>query len=371
MLGFWEKESFIKYDYIIVGSGIVGLSTAISLKEKNKNASILILEKGIFPSGASTKNAGFACFGSLTEILYDLENTGEEETLKLIEQRFLGLKKLRERLGDKSFDFQNNGGFELLYKENIHKIESIDKVNNLVKPLFGEDIFKERNDLITQNGFNADYTLGLVENKLEGQIHTGKMMSSLIDYASSLGIKIITNCEVSEINDNGNTVEVLGNSHQFNAHKVAICTNAFTKSLYPELNLNPGRGQVLITKPIQNLPFKGVFHMDEGFYYFRNFEDRVLFGGGRNLDIEGETTTSFDLNDEILNVLEEKLSTIILPNQSYEIDHKWTGIMAFGETKKPIMRMHSENVILGVRLNGMGVAIGSQLGEELASILTK
>ncbi|MGZ5243758.1 MAG: hypothetical protein ACXWW0_07675 [Bacteroidia bacterium] len=41
MLSFWERESFLHYDIIIIGSGIVGLSTAISLKEKFRSAIFL------------------------------------------------------------------------------------------------------------------------------------------------------------------------------------------------------------------------------------------------------------------------------------------------------------------------------------------
>ena len=69
---YWElKEWFTNIDFTIVGSGIVGLNCAITLKKNHPKAKILILEKGMLPQGASTKNAGFACFGSLSEI----ENT--------------------------------------------------------------------------------------------------------------------------------------------------------------------------------------------------------------------------------------------------------------------------------------------------------
>ena len=60
--------------------------------------------------------------------------------------------------------------------------------------------------------------------------------------------------------------------------------------------VKPARAQVLITKPIENLDIKGTFHLDKGYYYFRNIENRILFGGGRNLDFEGETTTEFNSN---------------------------------------------------------------------------
>ncbi len=71
---YWElKNWFTNVDFTIVGSGIVGLHCALALRERFPESKILVLEKGILPQGASTKNAGFACFGSLSEILDDLK----------------------------------------------------------------------------------------------------------------------------------------------------------------------------------------------------------------------------------------------------------------------------------------------------------
>lgn len=369
MLSFWEKESFVNYDVVVVGAGIVGLSAAISLKEKSTNLSVLILEKGIFPTGASTKNAGFACFGSLTEILSDLEKTGKEKTLQLVEKRVRGLSMLRRRLGDEQIDFKSYNGYELLFANNFYKADRIDEINRFLEPIFGNKlVFSLENQKAKAFGFNMEKVKGLVENHFEGQINTGKMMKSLIKYATHLGIEIITNIQVDEVNDDGNTVEIVTQKINFTAKKVVVCTNAFTKKMYPNLDVEPGRGHVLVTKPLKKLPFKGVYHMDEGFYYFRNYEDRIIFGGGRNQDFITETTSSFEINPRILSDLENKLSTIILPQTPYEIDDVWTGIMAFGKDKTPVIQSVSPNVLLGVRLNGMGVAIGSALGEELAAL---
>ena len=77
----------------------------------------MILEKGILPQGASTKNAGFACFGSLSEIIDDLKTHSEEEVIQLIEKRWNGLQLLRKNLGDSVIDFKPYGGYELFLKE--------------------------------------------------------------------------------------------------------------------------------------------------------------------------------------------------------------------------------------------------------------
>ncbi|MGB1308001.1 MAG: FAD-dependent oxidoreductase, partial [Oceanihabitans sp.] len=111
------------------------------------------------------------------------------------------------------------------------------------------------------------------------------------------------------------------------------------------------------------------FHLDKGYYYFRNIDDRILFGGGRNLDFKTEETTVLAQTEIIQNKLEELLKTTILPNTTFEIDHKWSGIMGVGSQKKAIVKQISNHVFCGVRLGGMGVAIGSLVGKELADLI--
>lgn len=386
MLSFWEQQSFLKYDYIIVGSGIVGLSTAITLKENCPKATVLVLEQGVFPTGASTKNAGFGCFGSVTELLSDIDKMGEEAVLKLVERRWNGLHKLHSRLGTEATGRKNFGGTELLLKDkkyealNANALEKIENVNELLRPLFGnKKVFTQLpSSKIAELGFNPQQVNHLIFTPYEFQIHTGNMMRSLLQYAAQQGVEVINGCQVTAIEDTGNKVEVKAKGHLsqqeiiFIARKTAVCSNAFTKKLLPHLDIKPGRGIVLVTEPIENLKFKGTYHLDEGYYYFRNFENRVILGGGRHLDFEGETTTNFEVNQYIARHLHEKLSTVILPNQAFEVAHTWAGIMAFGQNgKSPILENASENIVVGTRLNGMGVALGSTLGDEIAAKLSQ
>jgi len=77
-LSYWELQTYFKnIDLTIIGSGIVGLTAAIESKKKFPSLKVIVLERGILPSGASTKNAGFSCFGSVSELLSDLKNTSE------------------------------------------------------------------------------------------------------------------------------------------------------------------------------------------------------------------------------------------------------------------------------------------------------
>ena len=145
-LSYWEHKTWLSnIDYAIIGSGIVGLSCALELQQQNPNAKIVVLERGILPSGASTKNAGFACFGSLSEIIDDLKTHTPQEVVSLVLQRVEGLQLLRDTLGDAQIGFQQYGGYEVftdndtsLYQDCIAKM---DLVNNLLRPIFNDDVF--------------------------------------------------------------------------------------------------------------------------------------------------------------------------------------------------------------------------------------
>ena len=110
MISFWEKKELLSYDLIVLGGGITGMFCALSYREKFPKASIAILERGLFSSGASTKNAGFACFGSLTELIEDIEQMSESDVYKIIQMRIEGLSLLRKTLGDNNLGIQFNGG---------------------------------------------------------------------------------------------------------------------------------------------------------------------------------------------------------------------------------------------------------------------
>ncbi len=368
-LSFWEKNSYFnKTDIVIIGSGIVGLNAALYLKKKNKKLKIIVLERGMFPMGASSKNAGFACFGSASELLEDLKTHSEEEVFSLVEKRWKGLLRLRKNLGDGAIDFQNKGGYEVFdLKAEFEKCsEKLDYLNAAISSIIGKkDVFKNADGAI--KGFGFKKIKHLIVNSAESQIDTGKMMIALIAKVRNSGIEIINGFEVSELKDDGNKVVIVSkNGIHVSCKQAIVATNGFAKQLLPNDEVQPARAQVLITHPIKNLKLKGTFHYDSGYYYFRNVGNRVLLGGGRNLDFITEETTEFGLTQLVQTRLEDMLQTMILPNVNYLIDMRWSGIMGVGPQKKSIVRAVSNNVFCAVRMGGMGIAIGSLIGEEVA-----
>lgn len=367
-LSYWEIKNWIEgNDFTIVGSGIVGLNCALHLKERFPDSKVLILEKGILPQGASTKNAGFACFGSLSELIYDCKLNGEVAMVELVKKRVTGLQILRKTLGDDQIGFQQFGGYELFTvggEKNYDECLALrNKINDLLFPLFGKNVFSV---VVNQFGFQ-NIKNKLIFNEFEAQIESGEMMQQLLIKAVSKGVKILNSIEVKNFSEYENGVAVETSNFELKTKKLLFATNGFSKMFLNE-EVQPARAQVLITKPIPDLKIKGIFHLDQGYYYFRNIDNRILFGGGRNLDFSREQTIEFGLTDLVQNELDRLLKEVILPDDEVEIEHRWSGIMGVGNDKAPIVKQVSERIFCGIRLGGMGIAIGSLIGKELADL---
>lgn len=373
-LSYWERESlFGKIDVAIIGSGIVGLHAAIALKEANPRRRVVIVEAGPIPSGASTRNAGFACFGSMTELMDDMTQMSEEAVWDLVRMRWQGLAALRKGLGEENIGYEHRGGFELFRTEDqpVYEAcqEKIAYFNQCLKEVIGEKkVFVASRERLASTRFGG--INNLIHNTAEGQIHTGKMMYSLLQKAKKLEVEVFNGLKINYLTSDGSSVKLqTEEGWELSVSRAIVATNGFSRRLLPELELKPARNQVWLTEPIPNLAWQGCYHYDRGYVYFRNIGSRVLIGGGRNLAPEVETTDQFGHTTVIGDALKRLLDEVVLPGYSWQLDQKWSGIMGVGAEKKPIIRHHSDRVVLAVRLGGMGVAIGSWVGQEAARLL--
>src|SRR5690606_4753233 len=139
---------------------------------------------------------------------------------------------------------------------------------------------------------------------------------------------------VENFSEANGKVMIQTDQFEMESGKLLITTNGFAFQLGIS-EVRPARAQVLITEPVEGLQLKGTFHLEEGFYYFRNIDNRILLGGGRNLDLEAEETTHLELTALIQNKLESLLQQVILPDREVKIAHRWSGIMGVGSQKKP------------------------------------
>lgn len=369
---YWERSILLKtFDFIILGAGIIGKQIAIKIKEKNPNARVALVDKHPIPYGASTRNAGFACFGSLSEILDDLNHSSQEDVIALADKRRRGILQLVEEFGTDTIGYRPTGSYELFDKQQSSDLEfalnNLNNINLLLQEVTGLDnIFEVKPSVnLKMNSLPT-----CLYNRFEGMLNSGMLNETIANKAHNLGVIPFYGFDVKKVEQQADGYELINESNmKISCKQLIVANNAFASILFPDLDVVPARGQILITKPIKDLAFDGIFHNDKGYIYFRTIDNRVLIGGGRNHFREAETTYDFKGSESVRDFLENYLKTVVLPSTPFEIDMHWSGIMAMGKVKMPIVKRENEHLLLCVRMSGMGVALGPILSDEIVGMV--
>jgi glycine/D-amino acid oxidase-like deaminating enzyme len=244
--------------------------------------------------------------------------------------------------------------------------ERLPYLNQKLREITGKTSVFSKVDSLDEFGFSG--VKAMFHNRLEGQLNPSGMMDFLQAKAREKGVRFLSGIPLQSFRTELYGVQLLTPFGTMRCANLILATNGFSQELLPGFSVLPARAQVMVTSPIDNLPWEGTFHADRGYYYFRNIENRVLLGGGRNLDFEGETNSNPVLNEKIQVHLEELLRKVILPGKTFSIEYRWAGIMGVGNEKKPIIEKIHDRIAIGVRMGGMGVAIGTNVGRKLAEL---
>lgn len=360
---YWEKDAFAApLDVCIIGGGITGLSTGISILERQPRLRVVVVDRGFLPLGASTRNAGFACFGSPGEVLEDISLMGEGKAVQLVADRYRGLQQLMARVPASAMDYVPCGGYEVFDAGSADAVlEKLPYLNELLGDALGiKEIYRLAGIPAGLQGFAH-----AVFNPHEGQLHPARMIMVLRKQFAEAGGQLWTGPDIREIEETDGGVRL--HSHLMvpvEAQQAIVTTNAFAAQLLPQLEVRGARNHVLVTRPIPGLPLEGTFHYDRGYVYFRNIGNRILLGGARHHDHDAELTTAFGTNPRIVEVLEQFLKDR-LGVSADRVEYRWSGIIGIGPEKSPVIERVSPHVVAGVRLSGMGVALASLIGERL------
>lgn len=364
----WEQtELLTNYDFLIVGAGFTGRYIALGLAEKYPKANIALVDRSPFSAGASSRNAGFATFGNVTEMIDDLKTMSEAEVVNLISDRYEGLNWIRKNFKEADFDFRLSGGWEIF--ENKQQAENafdaMQQMNRLMLEATGQkELFAFGKT--QQLGFTC-YENGIY-NAFEGMLNPGRLLKLINKKIKQHNIEVLSGLEVTSV-ENG--IVQTSQGYEINSSQVILATNAFTSSLLPKIKhqIVPARGQVFVTKPLKKPLNEGIYHCDDGYIYFRSLGERLLIGGGRNKFFEQETNSQIETNAEVINYLMDFVRTVVTPTEQPEIETTWSGIMAMGGSKSPVVERVDSQTILCARMGGIGVALSPIAAKKAVGLL--
>ena len=222
-----------KYDYIVIGGGIVGLSTALKLQEANKK--ILILEKesgvGLHQSG---RNSGVLHSG----IYYKPDSFKSNLCIR-------GRELMLEFLESNNIPYRLEG--KIVVDENIQKIESLFERSKLLAmsgvQVLEKDalIDKEPNSKILQGLFVPQ--AGVVDYKIVTEM--------MVDIFRNKGGDVEYFQEIVTITENNDSKLVSSKEETFTGDFLINCAGLFSDKVAKLDGLNP---------KVKIIPFRGEYY---------------------------------------------------------------------------------------------------------------
>jgi glycine/D-amino acid oxidase-like deaminating enzyme len=153
---------------------------------------------------------------------------------------------------------------------------------------------------------------------------------------------------------------------------VVIASDGYPSGLLPAIDaiVQPTRGQVIVTEPLDELRYGRPHYARHGFDYWQQLPDRrLVLGGRRDRDLEAEATPEEATTPTIQAALEEFAAE--LAGRPPTITHRWSGIFGSTPDRLPLVGPvpDQEGVWVSRGYSGHGNVLGLACGELVANAI--
>ncbi len=224
-----------KTDVVIVGAGYGGLSTALELRRNGIGA--VVLERGVFGIGASTRNGGMISGGTNVAKGLGGKNPKVDEEFARNKASFLGsgadsLATLLDIIQRENIDcgLITNGRFVGAwtpghYADQAAKIDMFNQYANVGAEMISRERVREM--------MASDYYYGGMYVRRGGHLHPARYYKGLLEAAHRQGAILCANIEAERIEKTASGWRVLTAKGPIAAREVVIATNGYTGDLTP------------------------------------------------------------------------------------------------------------------------------------------
>ena len=334
------------------------MSAALRLRQRHPNWHILIVDRATV-GGATTRNAGFACFGSPSELLEDWQQLGAEAMAALVKMRWDGLKALRETWGDLALGYRDCGAVEAFTDPALFAAcqDVLPRLNEALADTLGTDPFTTD---VKASYVGLTGLKGIIASPLEGAIDTFCLANSLRQQLHHENIGLLIGHEVTNLTHEQGCWTIETAEGQIQAPHVLVANNGWASALL-DLDVQTAPNTVLVSQPQTDLHLPSTVHHDRGYVYAREVDGRVLIGGGRNWTCPSKA--------ERVERLKAWAVEHIAGVSHFEVEFQWQGHLGVGASRGPLIEDLGDGLYAGVRMGGMGVAIGTLVGRKLADLV--
>jgi gamma-glutamylputrescine oxidase len=358
----------IDVEILIVGGGITGVMLAFTLADQG--SAVGLLEAHDIAASASGRNAGFLLAAPVEpyrELIALWGRDGARAVTRIGRRSHERVRELVESLGI-DCDYRANGSLRLARTAD----EAEDQRASLSDlHADGARVLETPLSAVVAPQAASHFAAAFLTHE-DGELHPVRFLHAVATAAAHKGARLFTRSPVEQARWNAGLWEVRTPAGTARARTIVLATNAWTPRLCPAVQavIAPRRGQMLSTAPLERevVPRPTCAHW--GYQYWRQLRDgRLLIGGWRNLDLDGEVGYDERPTERIQGGIEQGLRELV--PEGVAIEHRWAGTMGFARDGRPLVGWldpeHHVAIAAGYTGHGLGMAPACTL--DLASLL--
>ena len=328
-------QGVVSADVVVIGAGVCGASAVWALSRAGVKTAWLE-GRGVC-TGASGRNAGFVLQGTAERYSRAVALTGRERA-RMVHQtsreNHAAMEAVIHELGI-DCGYMKRGSLQLACSE-AEEAELLESAALLCEDGFCSEI--RQGSALEPVYREAGFRVG-VHIADDGELDPARFVRGVARAAMDSGVALYEDSPVVSLDAPAPGDVVVRTAHgEVRAQIVLLCTNAWAGELAPWLadKVDPVRGQMLATAPVPPL-FSCPVYADHGFDYWRQDEHgRIVLGGWRNLDPDGEKGTAEVLHAGIQARMGEFLERFPAL-RGVLVTHRWAGTMGFSRDGMPIV----------------------------------
>ncbi len=353
---------------IIIGGGIIGLSTAWKLAKKGKKVSVF--EKDSCLTGTS-----IVAPGALMPY-----NPSREDFIPTIQRQSLAMypKFVEDLQTETGIDvkYTNNGRLQPI--QSAHHLSKIQKDVDIANKnwqkvngkqpmeILNADELKNREPALIPTEFGTLYC------RVSGHVHSPLLMKALYEACIKNGVEILENTAVTSINTNNGVCSVNTKSKTYTADKILISAGAWSSQIFKtdfinEPEIVPMKGQVILVKTAKPIIGKS-FIRARGLYLIQATPTLMVIGATKEPNTGFDITPTQKSADKMFNKAVE-----VIPNiKNCEIIKSFCGLRPVSLNSKAFMDKIQgyDNLYLSCGHGGIGICMAPVASEIMLEKLS-
>ncbi len=356
-------------DYLIIGAGYTGLSTARKLSEIDNSKKIIIIDAQLAGEGGRSRNSGYLVDTTLNDGF--TSNKDLKNYKKKVKIYDLGVEAVRRYVKEYQVDCDWNDSGKYFASSKIEDENSAKLFSNLLTNLNFKNQILFKEELKKRLG-TSFYNVGVYTN---GGIllNPAKLVRSMIDTLPE-NVDLYENSQLLKWKQVNNRIECQFSENKIITNNIIFCTNGFFRSLNIKKNYNfPITLTASMTRPLSDKEFQSIGSpLEWGVLPIRPMGATIRLTKDRRILIRNTAEirnpnfmNENDLSKRIkLHNLGIKKRFPNLPDNL--IEDSWSGIVCRSGNSSQIFEKIDKNIYVAGCYNGSGIGVGTLFGEQIA-----